>query len=225
MREGAIQFAGGGRSSPAAFGSTTHPVSDALYNAIEARYRFVVPDEYRRLAARGLFTISTPAHASVFYRPGSYLWLHDMEWYALQDIVDFKFQPYHLPGFVPFAFTAGGDCWCWQPTQTDRRGTRVLCCHHDYEFATVYAPNFHTAMYRQILDFCHSSGDDGDIDASAFLRRWATDLADVFPAPWCARLHQLAGAPARSEQASPIERADISFEHMDTEIRWMQPRT
>jgi len=200
-------------------------VSGALYDAIESRYKFVVPDEYRCLEARGLFTISAPAHASAFYEPGSYLWLHDMEWYSLQDIVDFQFQSYHLPGFVPFAFTAGGDYWCWQPEHTDRRGTLVLCCHHDYEFATVYAPNFHTALYRQILDFCRSPADDERIDAPSFLRRWAVDLVGVFPAAWCARLHHLADSPARSEEVSALEQTDIAFEQMDTEIRWMQPTT
>jgi len=39
-------------------------MSDALYNAIAARYGFRIPDEYRRLESRGLFTLSAPAHAS-----------------------------------------------------------------------------------------------------------------------------------------------------------------
>ena len=200
-----------------------NPMSDILYKAIATRYGFVVPDEYRRLAARGLFTLSTPASASAFHEPGSYLWLHQMEWYSLQEIADFRFQPFHLPGFVPFAFTGGGDYWCWQPEYTDHRGTRVVCCYRDCEFAAVYAPNFHTALYRQILEFCRSSADDAHVEPSAYLRRWATDLAEIFPASWCARLHQLADDPARSRQASAAEQADISFDLMDTEVRWMQP--
>jgi len=200
-------------------------MSAALYKEIERLYGFDMPEEYRRLQARGLFNISAPAHASAFYAPGSYLWLNEMEWYSLQDIVDFEFQPYHLPGFVPFAFTAGGDYWCWQPAHGGSRGARVVCCYHDYELAAVYAPNFQTALYRQILDFCRSSADRDDLDSPAFLRRWAADLAEVFPPSWCTRLRSLADAPTRSEQASAIERVDISFEHMDTEIRWMEART
>jgi len=144
-----------------------HRVSEALYNAIAARYGFAIPDEYRRLESRGLFTLSAAAHASTFYRPDSYLWLHDMEWYSPQAILDFEFEPYHLPGFVPFAFTGGGDYWCWHPAHADRRGAHVLCCCHDCELATIYAPNFHTALYRQILDFCVGSSEDEDIDSSA----------------------------------------------------------
>ena len=74
-----------------------HCVSNALYNAVAARYGFAIPDEYRRLESRGLFRLSGAAHASAFYRPGSYLWLHDMDWYSPQAILDFKFEPYHLP--------------------------------------------------------------------------------------------------------------------------------
>jgi hypothetical protein len=132
-------------------------MKEELFRRIEERYVFALPEEYRRLEARGLFALSNPAHASDSYEPGSYLWLNDMEWYSLQQIADFEFQSYHLPGFVPFAFSGGGDYWCWQPVNTDLRGTPVLCCFRDYEFATIYAPNFQSAIYRQILDFCKSS--------------------------------------------------------------------
>ncbi len=197
-------------------------MSDALYRAIAERYGFTVPDEYRRLASRGLFRITTPAHASAFYEPGSYLWLHDMEWYSLQDIADFEFESYHLPDFVPFAFTGGADYWCWQPAHTDERGTRVLCCHRDSEFATVYAPNFHTALFRQTLDFCRSSAENMDIDPTAFLHRWAVDLAEIFPASWCAYLRRLAVTTDRHELAGDIEKTEIAFGDSDAEVRWMQ---
>src|SRR5689334_1633542 len=134
-------------------------VNDALYKAISERYGFSVPEEYRRLASRGLLNLGAAAHASAFYEPGSYLWLHEMEWFSLEEIINFEFQPYHLPGFVPFAFTGGGDFWCWQPSFADGRGIRVLLCHHDSEFATVYAPNFKTALFRQALDFASSTDD------------------------------------------------------------------
>jgi hypothetical protein len=197
-------------------------VSEALYNAIKARYGFAIPNDYCRLESRGLFTLPVAAHASAFYQPGSYLWLHDMEWYSPQAILDFEFEPYHLPGFVPFAFTGGGDYWCWHPAHIDRRGAHVLRCYHDCPLAAVYAPNFHTALYRQILDFCVCSSEDEDIDASAFLHRWATELAVIFPDSWSARLRQLADDPQRSQRAPAIERADVSFDLMDTEIPWMQ---
>jgi hypothetical protein len=197
-------------------------MSEALYNAITARYNFVVPDEYRRLQSRGLLTMSAPAHASAFHRPGSYLWLNDMEWYSLQDIVDFKFQSYHMAGFVPFAFSAGGDYWCWHPKHADHRGAQVLCCPHDCELATIYAPNFQTALYRQALDFCRGSASEEDIDPAAFLRRWAADLAPIFPERWCAHLRRLAEDSERSAHASVLDQSEIAFDLFDAKLRWMQ---
>jgi hypothetical protein len=97
-----------------------------------------------------------------------------------------------------------------------------LCCHHDCELATIYAPNSHTALYRQILDYCVGSSEDVDMDASAFLRRWATDLAVIFPDSWCARLRQLVADSQRSEHAPAIERADVSFDLMGAKIQWMR---
>lgn len=198
-------------------------MSSTRYNALLVRYGFTVPKEYCQLEGRGLFRIASPCRASDFYEPGSYLWLHDMEWYSLQDIAGFKFESYHMAGFVPFACTAGGDYWCWQPAHTDERGTRVLCCHRDSEFATVYAPNFQTALFRQTLDFCRSSTDDMDIDVAAFLHRWSIDLAEVFPASWSAHLLRLGSAPNRHELATEIEKTEIAFEQMDSEVRWMKP--
>jgi hypothetical protein len=198
-------------------------VSNAFYKAISERYGFNVPNEYRHLASRGLLSITTPAHASAFHKPGSYLWLHDMEWYSLQDIADFEFQSYHLPGFVPFAFTGGGDYWCWQPAFTDERGTRVLCCHRDSEFAIIYAPNFQTALFRQTLDFSRSSVFDVDIAPTAFLNRWAIDFAEIFPTSWCAYLRQLAVAEDRGELAASIEKTEVLSEDLDAEVRWMRP--
>lgn len=200
-------------------------MSDAIYEAIAKRYGFTIPDEYRRLESRGLFTISAPAHASAFYPPGSYLWLNDMEWYSPEDILNFEFQPWHLPGFVPFAFTGGGDYWCWHPARAGDQGFHVMCCFHDYEMATVYAPNFQTALYLQILQFCAESSERQSIDASKFLCRWAIDLAEIFPAAWSARLLQLADDPLRAEHATAFERTDIKSELVDTEIPWMQPWT
>lgn len=197
-------------------------MGNALYRSIEDRYGFSLPEAYRSLEERGLLDISVPAHASAFYEPGSYLWLNDMEWYSLQDIVDFHFQAWQLPGFVPFAFTAGGDFWCWQPAVADQMGARVVCCFRDNEFATVYAPNFHTALYRQILDFCRSPAEQEDINVPAFLSRWAIDLAGIFPALWCVKLRQLADVSGRIDEATRIERTDIIFDRKDTAVRWMK---
>lgn len=193
-------------------------MNEPLYRAIADRYGFSLPEDYRRLEARGLLQLTAPAHASAFTQPGSYLWLPDMEWLTPQAIADFKFEDYHLPGFVPFACTASGDHWCWQPARTDQHGTPVLCCPHDDYFATVYAPNFAAALYRQTLAVCHET----DLDAPAFLRRWAIDLANLLRPEWTARLQELAASPDRSTLASQLEQADFPRDHLDQKTRWMK---
>jgi len=198
--------------------------NEHLYTAISQRFGFSLPDEYRRLESRGLLTLTAPAHASQFTKPGTYLWLNEMEWYSLEKIAEFKFWPDQLPGFVPFAFTGGGDDWCWQPEFTDSRGTRVVCCWHDSNMATVYAPDFASALFRQVIEFC-STTDDDELDVPAFLRRWAIDLAPIFPTRWCEQLRQWANGtklPALSfSEAAVLARQEIAYDLMDSEI----PRT
>lgn len=193
-------------------------MNEALYRAIADRYGFSLPEDYRRLEARGLLHLSKSAHASAFTRPGSYLWLPDMEWLSLEAIAEFQFEAYCLPGFVPFAFTAGGDHWCWQPGYTSAHGTRVVYCPHDNFLATVYAPQFAGAVYRQALAICSET----DLDAPAFLRRWAADLSDLFPARWRTRLLELAESPARALLARHNELTDLDHAEIGQNVPWMK---
>lgn len=215
-------------------------MSEELYRAIEERHGFSLPPEYRRMHARGFLTLDRPAHASEFAEAGSgYLWLNDMEWYPLAEIATFAFPHFcepHLPHLVPFAFTASGDYWCWQTDQTDERGTRVLLCPHDYTLATIHAPNFAAALYRQALSYaCYYADFDQDRPQNrAFLNRWATDLACVFPAAWCQNLKDLAGRTPVAwtdrfaahesfltpDEMKQIEERDIAFPELDVEIPW-----
>lgn len=212
------------------------------YAAIERRYGFSIPMAYRELERRGfLDRLATPAYYAEFTTPGrGYLWLGDMEWYTPRQIADFEFADYHLPGFVPFAFTGGGDYWCWQPRFTDDRGTRVVLCPHDYELGTVYAPNFGAALYRQVLEYSAQGflSEDEVAVARAMLKRWAVDLACVLPAAWCERVEAISRVAATvrsgrdrklvliSEEAlNRFESADLAFPEIDSEFHWMQPST
>jgi len=197
---------------------------DVYSNAIEERFGFKAPKEYHTLASKGLFKNDGPSVCTEFYEPGSYLWLNEMEWCSPVEIGSFEFQAYQLPGLVPFAITGGGDLWCWHPTMATEQGAPVLCCYHDDEMADVYAPNFFTALFRQALDFCMASEDDTSIDASAFLHRWAIDLSGVLPAPWCARLTDLANSKNRAELAEAIDDSEVSFPNKGTRVRWMHFR-
>jgi hypothetical protein len=197
-------------------------VSDTWYEAIAARYAFSIPDAYRRLESRGLF--NWPSSDPACIEPGSYLWLPEMEWLRPREILEYKFEDYHLPGFVPFAFTGAHDPWCWRPDLADERGTPVVYCPHDEYNASIYAPDFATALYRQILAFC---GEPWylreDYDVSALLRRWAIDLAEIFVPPRCETLHALADDPARIERARSIDNTEVAFESMGDDIAWVRP--
>lgn len=70
----------------------------------------------------------------------------------LPDILNYQFESYHLPGFVPFAFTAGGDLWCWRPVKGGAVEPPVVECPHDCEEGSVYAADFGSAIYRHLLE-------------------------------------------------------------------------
>ena len=93
-------------------------MSDAqLYARIHERFGFEIPAVYRQMRDRGWMTLKGLAHVLDFLSGNGYLWMNDMEWHPLKDIADFRFGDYcepYLPGLVPFAFTGGGDQWCWQ---------------------------------------------------------------------------------------------------------------
>jgi len=205
---------------------------DQLFEAIASRFGFSIPIEYRRMHYRGWLSLDRPP-STISTTPGDgYLWMNDMEWYALEEIAVFEFPEYyrpHLSKLVPFAFTAGGDYWCWQADQTDQRGTRVLLCAHDSELATIYAPNFHAALYRQALDYATYLVDIEE--GRGFLRRWSVDFALLFPPEWCRMLLELSARPLvgtsllSREELAQMERRDLPFDELDTEVQWsnLQP--
>ena len=222
---------------------------DLLYAQIKERFAFDLPAEYRAMRKRGLMTLELPAGPEVNNStvPGDgYLYLYDMEWYSLEQIASFKFRgPCQLLPLVPFAFTGTGDYWCWQVDASDQHGTRVLFCPHDYELATIHAPNFAAALYRQALWYVSLIVDGQHISfaqGQAELRRWSVDLAVALPSAWCQVLAELAErtpyawshcwgratqkqtsflSPAERKQ---IETRDLQFEEMDAEFCWMRPR-
>jgi hypothetical protein len=224
------------------------PTSDAidrLYKSIEKKYTFSFPLEYRTMGEQGWITARLPMDSTSFAKAGNnYLWLNDMEWYSLNQIAEFRFhrhgEPY-LPNLVPFAFTGGGDYWCWQ---TDHE-MRVLACTRDCYDGIIYAPNFASALFRQALDYAsehvgHEVAKGTFPSLKAFLVRWSTDFKLIFPAKWCEILHNLSlRDPYGWRQTLPngrtvdvfsilpddergqIEKAEFNCPDMDKSIRWM----
>ena len=70
----------------------------------------------------------------------------------LQEIVDYQFEDYQAQGFAPFATTASGDLWCWQPDPSVTTEPRIVECPHDCDAGSVFAPDFRSAIYRQLAD-------------------------------------------------------------------------
>jgi hypothetical protein len=215
---------------------------ETLYARIAERFSFSLPAEYRRLRERGWLAVNQPP-VPVSTEPGDgYLWMNEMEWYPLEEIAEFRFPDYgepYLPGLVPFAFTAGGDYWCWQARSGVSDNPRVLLCPHECEDGEIYAPNFSAALFRQCLDFANQVPDSGLMEieeARAHLRRWSRDLAAIFPPGWCAILADLAARPQRdwsdrwrqprrsllsAQELQEVETRELAFPEMGTEIRWM----
>ncbi len=217
---------------------------EQLYSRIAQRFAFELPTEYRQMQERGWMTLDRPS-TSISTKPNDgYLWLADMEWYSLEEIAAFEFPAFYhppLPCLVPFAFSGGGDYWCWQTNLNDERETRVLLCLHDTCSAIVHAPNFAGALYRQALQYASGwvEGQPDDFaEGRAYLHRWAVDLAVVLPSSWCNVLAALATRPAvawshsgprhhsqhRSllslEELEQIKARDLHFAELDREFPW-----
>jgi hypothetical protein len=210
-----------------------------LYRDIEARYGFSLPAEYRHMKERGWFDSTT--NTMPYFNPTgqSYLWMNEMEWMPLHSIRAFEFPGYCKPGFIPFAFTGGGDHWCWYPEYATNGVTPVVLCPHDDMMAEFYAPDFLGSVYRQMLDFAASNLDEKDEPlARQHLKRWHDDLGPMFPASWRATIAKLQTAPVQSWEVGKLTKfkqvgllspreyrliveRDLPFDKLDETFQWM----
>jgi hypothetical protein len=207
-----------------------HSVSE-LFRRIEDRYAFCFPSEYTAMHRKGWLQFD-PARRGL---PQPYLWMNEMEWLSLQDMLDFEFPTYCKPGFVPFAFTGGGDHWCWYPEHAADGVTPVVLCPRDSTAGEFYAPSFTGSLYRQILDFaCSWIKPAEEAEARTHLKRWLDDLCPFFPAAWRVVVAALHNAPLKQwesgtivhglllpdEHRSIIHR-DLVFPRLDEQFEWM----
>jgi hypothetical protein len=213
--------------------------TEQLYRQIERRYGFALPPDYRMMRGRGWFDFDPAKDGNVAFDPVGcrYLWLNEMEWMPLQAIRDFAFPDYCLDGFVPFAFTGGGDLWCWHPPSSAGDNVPVVLCPRDSNMAEFYAPHFLASLYRQVLDYARgpfAHADEGL--AHSHLSRWAADLGPLLPPPWRVTLGRLQGAELRpwqrngrtfrtllpDEEYRAIVRRDLHFPNLDRKFKWTQ---
>jgi hypothetical protein len=165
-----------------------------MYHHFEQRFGFAIPELYREMAGRGWFDWGRLNREDVI---GSvYLWLPDVRWWTVEQMVAYQHPEYHLPGFVPFAGGDAGDFWCWWPERATEQGIPVVMCPHDYMMANIVAPDFRGWLYRRIL--AYSNGHlypEEEAEARAWLGRWIRDLGPLFLAGWQETLERVAAAP------------------------------
>lgn len=118
-----------------------------------------------------------------------YLWMNSMEWFTINKIKEILRSENTL--LIPFAQNGRGDNWSWMK-QDNVEDCPVLLVLHEEERAIYYAPNFKTALFRQILDFCSEGGfysseekkSRSDMDivlAKKYLKEWCVRMGNIFP--------------------------------------------
>lgn len=193
-----------------------------MYKAIQAKYGFAIPEEYRRMERLGWFD---PKNRE------TYLWIFEAEWLRPEEILEYEPLEFHKPGFVPFAFTGGGDNWCWWPSE----GVVVLCPHDCLE-GEIDAPDFLSSIYRRTLEYA-AGGLDKDDEAGSRrqLIDWADALSPFFPAEWISTLRDAAKAPLEKwvrgydygfgflslDASEEILRRDLAFPRLGEKFEWM----
>ncbi len=196
---------------------------------IEKRYGLRLPPVYLEMRAQGWLEYAPPDHPNL-------LWLHDAEWMSLQEIVYYQPAEYHKLGYVPFATTAGGDHWCWWPSE---HPDAVVLCPHDYELGDFYAPSFAGFIYRQLLDYARYVRAEDEQEVRQYLRTAASRLSEYLPGSWIETLTTTASAPrveyflpnggeagpglVTEEQYQAIIQRDLAFPQLDQQFQWMFP--
>jgi len=161
----------------------------------------------------------------------------DMEWMPLEEIIDYRFEDYQSPGFVPFAFTAGGDLWCWRAVPDAVVEPCVVECPHDCEEGSVYAPDFQMAIYRHLLEAAAGlHGTEQDLlDEVDLIRKCCDRFRSLLSQQQASRLDDILSRPPQSAVLparrptrwhfllSREEGRQLRAEFPNTPFRWMTP--
>lgn len=159
---------------------------------IERRYDMELPQVYRLLVERGHLDPQYLDRQNLLQ--SQYLYLFDAEWWAPADILAYEPQPHHLPGFVPFASSGGGDFWCWWPARATEHGVPVVLCPHDLITGRLDAPDFAAWLFRRVLEYALHLP-DGEEMGRAWLARWAEVFEPMWAPAWTAAVRQISAAP------------------------------
>ena len=193
-----------------------------LYAAIEAKYGFAIPEDYRRMERDGFFDLHNDA---------TYLYMHEMEWMRPDEILAHTPASFHKPGFIPFAFTGASDEWCWCPAMDPKA---VVSCPHDDMFGTFDAPDFLGSLYRRCLDAALEIYPD-EAEVRGQYATWISSLANYFPPAWIETLQSIAEAPVihlyngklpyeallTHHDYDKLVARDLAFPRLNEQFAWM----
>ena len=214
-----------------------------LYSAIENRYQFLMPEDYRAMEERGWLDSSVlmtkPFNLVNAVEETGILYLHDIEWFSLQEIAEFEFEDFQYDRFVPFAKTGGGDYLAFDPQRQKTKQAFVVELPRDCEIGSVHSPTFTACIYIEIISFCTGiypqsiqSLSDAEKDARRCLSHWRRIMAEFFPRHWLVRLRELEVSPLISLHTHGMLLDFAKYHRIiaedagmfsKEEVRWMKP--
>lgn len=191
------------------------------YEAIERRFGFSPPVEYRAACDAAWLDLQSP----------DYLWTPEAEWLTPQQLLEFEWEEHQGSGFVPFAFTGGGDHWCWWPDQ-DRQA--VVFCPHDCTSGEFDSPSFSGFLFRRILDFAQCFEEAEAPRVRSYLRTCLERQPPLFTAACEPVIVELSSARLiphaepgwagllAEEEVDRLAEVLLAFPRLGVEFEWMR---
>lgn len=115
-----------------------------MKNMIDENYR--IPLIYRKMNEKGY---TNPQN-------DLYLWLNEMEWMPINEIIEYEYDEGEIKSIVPFAITGAGDKWVWVVADNGEE-YYVGLCERAETTGIYYAKNTEDAILRQIIEYVSSS--------------------------------------------------------------------
>jgi len=201
-----------------------------IYQQIEARFGFHLPQLWMEMTEQGLFDSTKGGDVGLG------------KVYTPEQIRDFKFYDLNKPGLVPFGEDSINSALCWQLDEANEERIPVALCYLDCGFAWYYAPDFLSSLYRIALE--NNSWPDEvvtnplynraekELRARSSLRRWASVFEPYFPPHWTQTLRDLSERKALTwgekdskehglvdeNECREIVTRDLAYEKLDEEF-------
>ena len=200
-----------------------------MFDEIEKKYNFRIPDDYKSMHSRGFFSLEKPAHAYDLL-DSKYVWVNEMEWLSLDEILNYEKDEWSKDGFVPFAFNGAGEKWCWYPEYKSGNDVPIVLLP-DGDTGEFYAQNFTQSLFRQIIDFISFSIDEDDFEEQIkYLRKWSSVFKEYFRDEWILEISKILQessqnfealeANIESDYCDKMVNKFLDFDKLDEEFEW-----